>query len=181
MLSQLILAETSKIKEIETSILKVRGQTLIFDNSIFQISNISSIKVVDLSTIRPIPQYLLWLLLLGLGLLFSSIGYKILGISILFTLIWLLYRYRRNRIIIRYGLGLYMNSGELTVFYINDFDFLKKVILVLHNIINTDELKAVNFNIDQQKIEFDSSVNINQMLGSSVVSGSVVGDVVSHV
>ncbi|SRR5579883_274035 len=180
MLSQL-LGETSKIKEIETSILKVRGQTLIFDNSIFQISNISTIEVVDLSTVKPVPQYFLWMFLASAGLLFSPVNYRVIGILMLIVLSWLFYRYQRHKTVKKYGLGICMNSGALTVFYINDLDFLKQVVFVLHNIINTDELKAINFNIDEQKIELDNSVKINQMLGSSIVSGSVVGDVVNQV
>jgi hypothetical protein len=72
-----------------------------------------------------------------------------------------------------------LNSGKKTVLVSDDIEFLTRVVLVLNNIMNSDELKAVNINFDQRQI--DESVNIGNMTGSNLVTGTVVGDVASNV
>lgn len=93
MVNQFLSSEPDKVNEIKTSILKVRGKTLIFENSIYQIPNISSLELVDLSTVKPTPKYFLWLLIVGLILIFTpNEGLKVLGVAILGVLGWLFYR-----------------------------------------------------------------------------------------
>ena len=60
MLSQFFPENSNNDTEISTSIIKIRGKTLIFLNSIYQISNISSLRLLDLSKVKPFPINLLW-------------------------------------------------------------------------------------------------------------------------
>jgi len=133
MLSKFFSEDESNDNEINTSIIKIRGRTLIFVNSIYQISNIASLRLLNLSRVQPFPKYLVWLIIIGLALLFVYA------------------------------------------------EFLKQMMLVLYNIMNNDEPRAVTFNLDQRQIVEDKSINIDSMFGSSCVSGNVTGDVVSNV
>lgn len=181
MVNRFLSNESDQINEIRTSILKIRGKTLIFGNSIYQIPNISSLEVVDLSTVKPIPKYFLWLLIIGLVLLFiPNAGLRILGVVILGVLGWLFYRFQQNKNRSRYGLSIRLNAGTQTIIVGDNLDFLKEVMLVLYNIMNTDELRAVNFSFDQRCIE-DKSITIQKMMGSSLITGNVQGDVVNNV
>lgn len=181
MANQFFSSESDKINEIQTSIIKVRGKTLIFANSIYQIPNISSLELVDLSTVKPMPKYFLWLLIAGLILLFvPNAGLTVLGVVILCVLGWRFYSFQQNKQRTRYGLSIRLNAGIRDVIVGDDIEFLKRVILVLYNIMNSDEFKAINMNFDQRNIE-DKSINIDQMIGSNVVTGNVNGDVVGNV
>lgn len=77
-------------------------------------------------------------------------------------------------------MSIRLNAGIRDVIVGDDIEFLKRVILVLYNIMNSDEFKAINMNFDQRNIE-DKSINIDQMIGSNVVTGNVNGDVVGNV
>ena len=52
---------------IKTDILKARGNTLVFYNTIYQISNISEIRTINLSTENSMPQFYWVFLLIGIG------------------------------------------------------------------------------------------------------------------
>jgi hypothetical protein len=182
MLSKLFSEDTSDNNEINTSIIKIRGRTLIFVNSIYQISNISGLRLLNLSTVQPFPKYLVWLVIIGLALLFVFPGnIKIFGFVMLAYAGWQFYQYQRNKLKVRYGLKISLNSGEKPIITLSDPGFLKDMMLVLYNIMNNDELKAVTFNLDQRQIVEDKSISIDNMVGSNFVSGNVTGDVVSNV
>jgi Family of unknown function (DUF6232) len=178
--NKLFANEQDNFNEIQTPILKVRGKTLIFGNSIYQIANIASLDLVDLSTTKPIPRYFLWLLLIGLALLFIPGNIKILGIAVLGVLGWLFYQYQQTKSRTRYGVRIGLNSGRGIIIGYNEMDFLVKMMLVLNNIMNSEEDRAVTFNFDQRQID-DKSITVGYMHGSNMVTGSVVGDVVSNV
>jgi Family of unknown function (DUF6232) len=179
MMNQFLPIQGEESNEIKTSFLKVRGKTLILRNSIYQIANISSIDLVDLSTTKPMPRYFIWLFLIGIALLFFPDNFKILGVIVLCVLGWFFYQYQVNKSRTRYGVSIGLNSGKKTVIVSDDIEFLTRVVLVLNNIMNSDELSAVNINFDQRQI--DESVIIGEMHGSNLVTGTVVGDVASNV
>jgi hypothetical protein len=92
-LSQFLSDETSyPTEEINTTILKIRGKTLIFGNVIYQIHNIASIGLVsDITThIKPMPKLYIALPCIGIGLCFipSEVA-KILGALIIVLGVWL--------------------------------------------------------------------------------------------
>lgn len=171
-----------KEKEIATPILKVRGKTLIFENTVYQISNISSVSLVDLSTTKPMPKYFVVLLVVGISLLFTPIAQaRVLGIIALVFLIWQVIEYTKKKLTKRYGIGIFLNSGITTILVSGQYEFMLKVILVLNNIMNSDELTAITFNLDQSKIHQDTSIQINQMTGSNLITGTVQGNIASSV
>lgn len=163
-------------KEIEIDVLKVRGKTLVFGNSVYYIPNISKVEVYDLSTTKPIPWYFWLLLFVGFLLLFilreAFWGIVVLAIAgVVFYIYW---RKKREE---RYGLEITLNAGSSTVMISSYLDFLKQVALVLYNIMNEEEDKSINFNFDQRKI-VDIGGNVS---GSTIVAGSTVGDIVNSI
>ncbi|MEH2041271.1 DUF6232 family protein [Nostoc sp.] len=181
MLSKFLSENTSDSNEISTSIIKIRGKTLIFVNSIYQISNISSLRLLNLSRVQAFPKYLVWLIIVGLALLFVFPGnIKIFGFVMLAYAGWQFYQYEQNKLRIRYGLKISLNSGEQPIITNSDAEFLKEMMLVLYNIINNDELRAFTFNLDQRQIVEDKSINIDSMFGANFVAGNVTGDVVNN-
>jgi len=181
-LSKFLSEGMSDSNEINTSIIKIRGRTLIFVNSIYQISNISGLRLLNLSSVQPFPRYLVWLTIIGLTLLFVFPGnVKIFGLVAIAYAGWQFYQYQRNKLRIRYGLKISLNSGEKPIITNSNAEFLKEMMLVLFNIMNDDKPRAVTFNLDQRKVIEDKSINIDSMVGSNLVSGNVTGDVVSNV
>jgi hypothetical protein len=183
MLSQFLPDETSKTNEIKTPLIKVRGKTLIFGNVVYQIHNISSIGLVDLTTTKPIPRFYWALLFLGVVFIFAipNIQAKILGLLILAFVAWLFYQHNLNKTTERYGMTIYTNSGYKTILTSRSENFIKQVILSLYGVMNSDEFKALNFNFDTLDMSVDNSIGIGTNIGSPIVTGHVGGDVVSEV
>lgn len=181
MVRQFIPGQSEQPKEIQTPILKVRGKTLIFANSIYQISSISALDLLDLSTEKPMPNYFSYMLVIGLILIFLPDNFKILGVVTLSVLGYLCYQWYSNKRRTRYGLRIRMNGGFGTIIVYSEMAFLVKIMLILNNIMNTDEIQSINFNLDQRQIVEDKSVNVGSMTGSSVITGNVHGDVVNNV
>jgi hypothetical protein len=177
MLSNIVPKQGSEQNRIKTDQLKVRGNTLIFQNSIYQISNISSISVLNLSTEKAMPGYIVIVLIVGIILLFAPEVLKLVGIAAIAIAGYLIYQHYQNKVDEKYGLSMTLNSGEFSVFLGRDESFLKQVAITLHNIMNEKNIEdSINFNFDQRQI-----VDINNATGSTIVTGSVSGDVVNSV
>lgn len=171
---------------IKTSLLKVIDNTLVFDNTVYQIRNISTVALADLTQVYAIntsvPSWYWFLLALGLIL----IAFYGLGILILIYVGWLFLQHsnlEKSRKVEKYGLSVGMNSGEGIILTSNSKDFVLAIIVTLYRIMNTEEAKALAFNFDTLKIERieDKSIKIENSYGSSVISGQVAGDVVNNV
>ena len=186
-LGQLLVDKNNYLtEEINTKILKIRGKTLIFGNVIYQINNIASIGLVDLTTttIKPMPKLFFALPFIGICIFFlPSEMAKILGFLIIAIGAWLIYKHNKNKIktVEKYGMTIYTNGGTRTIFRSRSEDFIKRVILALYGVMNSNELEAINFNFETLDMSVDNSIGIRTAIGSSVVSGHVVGDVVSQV
>ncbi|MDW8300292.1 MAG: hypothetical protein RML95_13245, partial [Anaerolineae bacterium] len=76
----------------------------------------------------------------------------------------------------RHGLRFVTNSGESALIVSQDVEFLKQVALVIHNIMNEEMVKDINFNFDQRTI-----VEVGDMQSSAVVVGEIHGDLVNKV
>lgn len=165
-------------ESISTTFLKIRGKTLIYGNVIYQISNITTVGLVNLSTTKKLPQYFLWWILIGIGCLFFLPGvYKVMGIVIL-GVIWFLYnQFNQNRINEKYGMTIHTNHGHKVTLRSKNKDFVKKVIYALYNVMNSEELKAINFNFETLDYQ---AVNIEKNIGSPVIRGNITGDIVNH-
>ena len=186
-LSQFLPDETSyATEEINTTILKIRGKTLVFGNVIYQIHNIASIGLVSDIKIdtKQMPKLYIALPCIGFGLCFipSEVA-KIVGALIIVLGLWLIYRHNMTKTTVKakYGMTIYTNAGTRKIFRSRSEDFVKRVILTLYGVMNSDELKAVTFNFETLDVSTDNSIKIGTNIGSSVVSGHVIGDVASQV
>lgn len=170
-------SESTTSKEIKTDLLKVRDRTLVFNNSIYQIANISAVHVLDLSTTKPIPRYFLLILIAGLGLLAAE-DLAFIGVLVLGLLAFLFYRYWKDKLDAAYGLMIVVNAGieASPILVSTSSKFLKEIALTLLNIINSDEGGSVTFNFDHRRI-----IDVDNMSGSTFVGGSVSGDIVNNV
>ncbi len=160
-----------------TTELKLRGRTLIFGNTIYQLRNIASLEVVDLTTIKRFPMYIVLLGLVGL-FLFSNRNTTLVGIGLLALSGYLAYNWYNTRTNERFGLSIITNAGSLgsVTLVSKDLDFLKQIAITINNLMNSeDEAKAISFNFDQRKIDIETMTN------SSLVAGNVHGDLVNNV
>jgi hypothetical protein len=183
MLNQFLADESEDSKEVKPSIIKVRGKTLIFGNVVYQIHNISSIGLVDLTTTKPIPKYFWGLLVAGILLFLTPmIQPRILGVICLAVVAWLFYNHFLSKTKERYGLTIYTSAGTKTIFVSRSEDFIKKVILSLYSVMNDSEPKAINFNFENLSIDrSETSVQIGTNIASPINTGYVEGDVVAVV
>lgn len=183
MLNQFLADETEDSKEVKPSIIKVRGKTLVFGNVVYQIHNISSIGLVDLTTTRPIPKYFWGLLVAGILLVLTPIIQpRILGFICLIFVAWLFYNHFLSNTTERYGLTIYTNAGTKTIFVSRSEDFIKKVILSLYDVMNDDEPKAINFNFETLSIDrSETSIQIDKNIASPINLGYVEGDIAAVV
>lgn len=157
--------------------LKLRGRTLIFGNTIYQLCNVASLEVVDLTTTKNFPMYILLLALVGLFLL-GNRGTTIVGVAVLGLSGYLAYNWYNTRTNERFGLSIITNAGSLGAVTLvsKDLDFLKQIAITINNLMNSDdEAKAISFNFDQRKIDIETMTN------SSLVAGNVHGDLVNNV
>jgi hypothetical protein len=170
----------SDSKTIKTSLLKIIHNTVIFDNTVFQIKNICAVELADMTTTYkiPIPKWYWFLLILGIILCFV---YGI-GIFLLIYVGWLFSRNsKREGKSERYGLRISMNSGETVILTSSNKGFILRIIVTLYNVINSENFEEkITFHFDNFNVE-DKSINVGEAYGSSVVSGQVAGDVVNLV
>lgn len=180
MVNDLLPKDAKEPVKVKTSLIKVRGKTLIYGDSVYQIHNITSLSFVDLTTEKKIPRYFFILLFIGIVLLLvPDTTARILGLLILAVDIWLFVQHQRNRISERYGMLMAVNSGEQRILVSSDKKWILEVIVELYKVMNTEELKSLNLNFDNHSI--DRSINVENSVGSNFVSGEVGGDVVSSI
>lgn len=171
----------NETKTIKTSLLKIINNTVVFGNSVYQIRNICTVELADLTETHAInqavPTWYWFLVALGVVLL----AFYGIGIFILMFVGWLFSQHsnlEKSRTVERYGLKIGMNSGEKVILMSSSKDFVLKIIVTLYGIMNTEEPKAVSFNFETFE---DKSIKIQQAYGSTVVSGQIGRDVVNIV
>ncbi|MCL1464164.1 DUF6232 family protein [Argonema galeatum] len=176
----------NKVKPITTPLLKIVNNTVVFDNTLYQIRNISTVALADLTETyainQSVPEWYWFLLALGLILLFYY-GLGILILIIVGCFFWEHKNLQKSRTVEQYGLRIRMNSGEEVILASKSKDFVLTIVLTLYNIMNSDEPKAIEFNFDTLKIDRieDKSISIEKNYGSTVISGQVTGDVVNNI
>jgi tryptophan-rich sensory protein len=168
-------------KTVKTGLLKIVDNTLVFGNTVYQVRNISSLTLADLSETysvnMKVPAWYWFLVALGIVLLFFFIGIFVLGYA--GWLFWQHSQLEKSRSVEKFGLKLVMNSGESMILTSKSKDFVLSIILNIYHVLNSEEPKALTFNFETLQIE-DKSINIERSYGSSVVSGQVSGDVVNN-
>ncbi len=153
---------------ITTERLEVRGKTIVFDNTVMQIPNISVVEIGKFE--KAFPQ-IVWFLIIG-GLLIFVFARDLWFIALIFLGIAgiLLYGWFNYNM---FGLIIRLNSGDTKLIKSQDVDFLKDVVFVLRNIMDSEEDRSITFNLDQRTI-------VDNVSGSNVVLGNVGGDVVNR-
>ena len=166
----------NKQTKLETGRIRIIGKTLVFDNSIYQIPNISSVEVGMI--IKPVP-WLFWVLLV-IGVLLtvpilifhdllgdSPWGFVALGLAgLVYVIYW------ANRKV--HGLLIRLNSGLATLIVSDELSFLKDVATVIRNVMDGNEPKSLTLNLDKRTI-------IDNVSGSALVLGDSIGDVINRV
>lgn len=161
--------------EYDHGTLRIREKTLVIGNSIFPISNISSVNFADLRT--PIPAYVWVMLALGVvGMVIGRLSGSIAFIALLlFTgACYLLFQNWTSRSNVDYALSVRMNGGNTAVVTSNDGPFLKAIELELYEVIELERASNTTFNLDQK-------VMVDTITGSTVNVTGIHGDIANNV
>ena len=161
----------NETKEIQGGMLKARGKTLIFGNTIYQISNISVVDVVDM--VKPLPWLALVIGLVGV-LMIAYYDERIIGTTLLVIAVAWIYYWSSTRQ--RTGLLIVTNAGPVGSVLIvsKNREFTKRVALTLRNIMDSeDEHIVANFSMDTYKIEgaSNSAVVVNSNVRGDLING----------
>ena len=166
---------------IKTDILKIRGNSLLFFNTIYQISNISEIRAIDMSTEKKMPQFY-WLFLIA-GIILIVIQQEVtilLGSISIIVFVSLIIQHNKNKINEKYGLYISLNSGRSTIIASKSIDFVKNIAITIHNVMNK-KTGAVNFDFSTNTINEVDFKEFNASNGSVVNTGNVKGDITTSV
>jgi len=181
---------------LEINVLKVRGNALIFGNTIYQISNITSVKLTETkkSYKNKSPAWIKIFFYLGaifilLAFLIKStsndnlsadgnISIFFMVLSILSFLISYLGRSSHSLFVndYTYGLKVTLSSGDYNKFISKDEDFIKEIVMSLYSVISDkNSNKSITYNFSENKVIVDSASSCN------IVSGDIKGDVVNNI
>jgi hypothetical protein len=157
--------------EYDHGSLRIRANTLVIDNAIYPIANISRISFSDLRT--PVPPYT-WIML-GVGVFCLLIpAARVFGVLMVLGAGYLLFQNLTGRADADYSLAVQMNSGNTALILGDDMDFLKAIALELYEVIELEKASNTTFNISQK-------VMIDSITGSPFSINGIHGDLVDHV
>ncbi|MBQ6205721.1 MAG: hypothetical protein IJK52_01420 [Oscillospiraceae bacterium] len=150
---------SEKAKVIETENLLIRGHLLRCFNAVIQINNISLVSIENM----PLPRFPSWTgILCALGVFLILLGNsnyedEIVGLGIMLltvaafaVIIWLA---ARNDVKERKYLNIRMNSGDAYYLTYRNQEFVKQVLQLLANIIETGTTPQTNFHINMKECE----------------------------
>lgn len=115
-----LFPKQEKVEPVAPPILKVRGKTLIYENTIYQINNITSISLIEIQNTKTttrsfsVLRFLSAVLLISIGIIllqYPNTNLQIFGLILMIIDILLLCHYRPNRTSQQYGLVIEGNSG----------------------------------------------------------------------
>ncbi|MDJ0556628.1 MAG: DUF6232 family protein [Microcoleaceae cyanobacterium MO_207.B10] len=200
MVDDLLPKDSKEPVKVKTSVIKVRGKTIIVGNSVYQIHNITSLSFVDLTTeekkTKQYFKYYFISLFIGIVLLLvPNITVRILGLLILAVDILLFVKNHRNKITERYGLVIEGNSGYKNIIVSPNKFWIQTVIVELWDVINSgpEKLKSLTFDFDNYSItssilgsnsETSKSLTFNfndySIHGNNIVGNNVNSPIVSN-
>lgn len=159
---------------IITSNFKIEKNTISFNDSLLQISNISHITVEPI----PKPSFQLWSILVCIVGLFVMFGFeeeiKILGFLIfvapMIYIVWYCVNYRDSEE--RY-LCIYLNSGHVYYIYCESKKFLRRVMRVIKRSINDHTTQKITIDFNQCTLE---NLPINVGNEKEVINTITVGN-----
>ena len=189
--------QLDKEKILEVNVLKVSGNSLIFDNTIYQISNITSVQLSSSSERyeNPLPSWIKVSFTVGVLFVVTAFIIKdsydnnialILGVLSVAFFLLSYFGYTSHKPYLEHyehGLNIMLTSGQNPVFISDNEDFIKQIVMSLYQVISDDEHrdKTITYNFTDNKISYENHLKINSVHGSNVVSGSVKGDVVNNI
>lgn len=148
-------------KKISTNNFKIEKNVISFNDTLLQISNISQVSV------EPISKYKFNFLSLIAGIigflmtkekyneLIQAFGIIIISVVITYIIIIVLFNFYNDE---RY-LHLYLNSGNVYIFYCTDLYFMKEVMKVIEYCINNHSVKKIRIDFDKCKV-YNSPITI---------------------
>ncbi|OUR87277.1 hypothetical protein A9Q81_26630 [Gammaproteobacteria bacterium 42_54_T18] len=156
--------------------LVIYRNTLIYENSIIQISNICSIWVADHSYVvkNKVPA---WIAVVGfIGVFCISFGiydggfvFSVAGVALVIGTVLGFLKHKPTTPISKYALGVERSSGRTMLFKASDKAFVKKMAKALMEVMsekkNTSEMVVMNFD--------NKSINIENVEGSNIIGGNV--------
>lgn len=149
-------------KSFETANLLIKGNLIIWDKMLIQISSIAYLSEAPLDKL-PFPKWSLLPAVFGIYVFTINVvlGFVILCIAIGWLLIWLqINKMRQEKRILTIG----MNSGERMIFRFNDKTFLHKAMKVLEAILINGGLGSKNVVINIKDNKFSGTASfLNNM------------------
>lgn len=147
------MSNTEKI--INTNNFKIENNTIFFNESLLQISNISHISAEPL----PRTEFHLWSIAICifaiLGLFQENLIFQIVGAAMLCGggayIIWYMYYIYNLNVEERY-LYIYLNSGAVYYIYCENLKFLKEVMKVLEYCINNHSTQKIRIDFEKCKL-----------------------------
>jgi len=162
---------SEKVKH-DHGLLRIRENTLVIGNSIYPISNISTITFSDLRT--PVPNSVWICLVLGVICLPFGDAATVLGFVLLSAAFYFWISYENAKSTDDFALSIRMNAGNTVLVTGNDGAFLKAIALELYEVIELERVSNTTFNIDQK-------VRIDSITGSTLRISGIQGDIVNNV
>lgn len=162
---------------VQTDLLQAKKNSIRFNQTVCQISNISEVRAINLSTEKRFSPYLYLLLVIGAGLLLTREVLGIaLGLAAIGAFAYLFYSHQRTKLNEKYGILIALNSGRTWVLTSRQYEFATSVVSKVEALMN-DSLKAFEVNFNSMTInEGDSFENIDGTVnianrGSTVSAG----------
>ncbi len=189
--------EDHKSEEINVDIVKIEGNAMLFNNTVYQISNISSFYFVDYKITHKHDFPYLIFFLIAVSVICGAMLYGMkndisivvqvaseirlkkwvyfagLIVPVLITL-GILADYKSETYTYKHGLGVMLNSGYQNVFLSKNKEFIKELVGKLYSVLATDEDKKILINFK------DESINIENVSNSNVIAGDAKGNVYNN-
>lgn len=157
--------------EFRTDVVKIRGKTMLVENKIIQIDNISAVDIVTFARTPPL------LAMVGLfigGLMLLPDGWiKLFGLLLLAWCGYIIYNYWQKRL--TYGLAIQLNAGPAASMTLlsDDKGVLMNAAITLYHIMNEGGERNTNIYMDHR---VDQSVQ-----NTMTIQGNVTGTVTNNV
>ena len=136
----------SKDKIFKSARIFVKGNVIITEDCVIQISSISSIWIGDIPK-KPLPKWLLAILaILSLGCFYAGGTFILFGLVLLAIGGFILYRYYTKSDL--FGLVMELNSGKPYSFISTNKVFLQNVLNILSNILKDNKDSKLTYNIN---------------------------------
>lgn len=176
-------AGETQSKEIYTDIIKIRGSSILLEDKIININNISVIEIVSLAISFPWIAPILFLISITSFYSTNSrfdMFFVIFGIIMLCWGLYLISYYYEK--LSSKGLLIVVNAGLEASILIRDkkenINFLREVAVTLYNIINTKALENLDINLNQKNIQ---EIYITGISNSVISTGSIAGNITNSV